>query len=104
MADELRILLVEDDDVDAEAVERVLMKSGRQIPVIRARDGIEGLEAVRGEGKFAGLPAPNLILLDLNMPRKSGLEFLWDLRDDPNHWKTTVYILTTSSDDKDRAD
>ncbi|MBL4583003.1 MAG: response regulator [Pseudomonadales bacterium] len=92
------ILLVEDDDVDAMGVERALNKMKLANPFLRARDGIEGLEMLRAK------PAdhPYLVLLDLNMPRMSGIEMLKIIREDPLLTRTIVFVLTTSDDDIDK--
>ena len=93
------ILLVEDDDVDAMGIERAMNKMRLANPVIRARDGLEGLELLRS-GKVS---SPYIILLDLNMPRMGGLEFLEALRADANLHKSIVFVLTTSKRDQEIA-
>lgn len=95
----VNLLLVEDDDVDAMGVTRALKKRRIANPLIRARDGIEALEFLRG-GKVA---RPYLILLDLNMPRMGGLEFIRTLRADPDFCDAVVFVLTTSKSDEDMA-
>ncbi len=70
----VNILLVEDDSIDAKAFIRAMSKLRIGNPVSHARDGVEGLEMIRT------LPRPNLVILDINMPRMNGLEFL---RKDP---------------------
>lgn len=92
------ILLVEDDDVDAMGVERAFRKLRIGNPVIRARDGVEALEALEQRK----VEKPFIILLDLNLPRMSGIEFLNILRKDSNWEDTVVFILTTSKDDEDK--
>lgn len=93
------ILLVEDDDVDAMGVDRALKKMRLANPLIRARDGIEGLALLRS-GEIA---KPYIILLDLNMPRMGGLEFLDELRRDSELHKSIVFVLTTSKRDQEIA-
>lgn len=93
------ILLVEDDDVDAMGVDRALKKMRLANPMVRARDGVEGLALLRsGE-----VSKPYIILLDLNMPRMGGLEFLEELRRDSELHKSIVFVLTTSKRDQEIA-
>lgn len=95
---EISILLVEDDDIDAEGVKRALKKLKIINPLYRARDGIEGLEIMRNQ--LAN--QVYLILLDLNMPRMGGLEMLKIIREDPKLTHSVVFVLTTSKDDEDK--
>ena len=101
MVEHVTVLLVEDDDVDAERVERAFRKSGIPHPIRRARDGIEALEILRGETANP-LPRPYIVLLDLKMPRMGGLQFLGCLREDPRIADAVVFVLTTSKDETDR--
>lgn len=96
------LLLVEDDAIDVMTVERMLRKQHIANPLFVARDGVEALEMLRGQGGRQPVPAPFLILLDLNMPRMNGLEFLTELRRDPQHQRATVFVLTTSDAPEDR--
>lgn len=100
----LNIFLVEDDDGDAKAVIRAFNKAKVANPIIRAYDGLEALEALRGLNGHVKPPLPYIILLDLNMPRMDGIQFLKELRKDPDLKKTIVFILTTSKNDKDKAE
>jgi CheY-like chemotaxis protein len=95
----LNILLVEDDQVDVMNVKRAFEKNRIANPLYVAGDGIEGLEKLRsGE-----VPRERrIILLDLNMPRMSGIEFLRELRSDPALQHTPVVVLTTSNDERDK--
>lgn len=94
---EVSLLMVEDDDIDATALKRALHKLKLLNPVYRARDGLEAIELLRaGE-----IPTPYIILLDLNMPRMNGLEFLEELRADPILTHAVVFVLTTSKSDED---
>lgn len=101
-ADNLSILLIEDDDVAAESVMRSLNKAGIQFPVTWAEDGLEGLAVLRGHDAKRKTPRPRLVLLDLNMPRMNGIEFLQELREDAELKDEVVFVLTTSDDDNDR--
>jgi len=94
---EVSLLVIEDDDVDATSLRRALQKLKLLNPIYRARDGLEGMELLRS-GK---VPAPYIILLDLNMPRMNGLEFLDALRADPLLTQAIVFVLTTSKSDED---
>ena len=97
------ILLVEDDDIDTEAVERAFRKARIANPIMRAKDGIEALAMLRGEQGRKPLLHPYLILLDLKMPGMGGLKFLDELRRDPDLSNAVVFVLTTSSDEQDMA-
>ena len=97
------ILLVEDDRVDVMTVQRALKKNGATNPLYVARTGLEALEMLRGEGRPKIDPPPALILLDLNLPKMSGIEFLRELRDDPELKELRIIVLTSSNEPKDRA-
>ncbi len=97
------ILLVEDDDVAAESVVRSLQKHGCNYPVVWAEDGQAALDILRSEDALRVVPRPRVILLDLNMPRMDGFEFLQQIRSDPALKSDVVFILTTSNTDSDRA-
>lgn len=96
------ILLVEDDDVDALAFQRGFRRLDLEQPIVRARDGVEALQILRGAAGQEPLPHPYVIVLDLNMPRLSGVEFLDRLREDPELRRSVVFVLTTSGGDDDR--
>jgi CheY-like chemotaxis protein len=101
-AEPVNILLVEDDKVDVMAFKRALhdIKVGNALYV--AGDGIEALEMLRGENGREMLPKPCLVLLDLNMPRMGGIEFLQEVRADPALTRLLVIVMTTSSSEEDR--
>ena len=95
-------LVVEDDEVDIKALKRAFKKLHLANPILFASDGIEALEILRGENGQEKLDKPYLILLDLNMPRMNGIEFLDEVRKDAEHHGAIVFIMTTSSAEEDR--
>ena len=97
LENEISILLVEDDDVDATGIERSFKKRNIANPVIRATDGIDALEILR-DGR---IKSPYIILLDLQMPRMNGLEFLTTIRDDEELSHSIIFVLTTSRAEED---
>jgi CheY-like chemotaxis protein len=96
------ILLIDDDDVALESVERSLRKHHVMYPIVTARDGREGLMILRDQHPQQHLKKPYLVLLDLNMPNMNGFEFLNEVRSDTALKDTVVFVLTTSSADADR--
>jgi len=97
----LNILLVEDDEVDVMNVQRAFERNHLTNALYVAGNGLEALELLRGKT----IPKERrLILLDLNMPKMNGIEFLEELRADPDLAKTPVVVLTTSNDDQDKID
>lgn len=102
MGKTVHVLLVEDDLVDVEVVQRAFQKMKIANPLYVASDGIEALQVLRGTDGRQRLPRPYLILLDLNMPRMNGLEFLQELRRDPELRDSVVFVLTTSKNEEDR--
>ena len=99
---QLTVLLVEDDDVAAESVVRSLNKIDSRMPVVWAEDGGAALDALRGKDPDRRVPRPRVVLLDLNMPRVNGFEFLQQLRADPELRDDVVFVLTTSDAEMDR--
>lgn len=95
------ILLVEDDPADAGLAKRALREGRIVCRVSHVRDGVEAMDYLRGVGPFAGAPRPDLILLDLNMPRMDGRAVLTELKKDPDLKTIPVVILTTSDVDRD---
>ncbi len=100
----INILLVEDDEVDVMNVKRAFKKHKITNPLYIAGNGLEALDMLRWQnGQPPEVPETRrLILLDLNMPKMNGLEFLHELRNDRDLKKTPVIVLTTSDEDKDR--
>jgi CheY-like chemotaxis protein len=95
----INIILVEDDEVDVMTVKRAFAKNNISNPLFVASNGIEALELLRKEN----VPARRrLILLDVNMPKMNGIEFLRELRADPNLQQSSVVMMTTSNEERDR--
>jgi len=94
----VEILLIEDDDIDAKAIKRSMNKLKIINTLHRAKDGIEALEILQN----GNITKPFIILLDINMPRMNGIEFLEVLRKDENLHDSIVFVLTTSKAEEDR--
>jgi CheY-like chemotaxis protein len=94
----LHILL----EVDVMNVQRAFKKNNIINPLYVANNGLEALALLRGQGTVAILGPRRMILLDLNMPKMNGLEFLRAIREDPQLRPLTVVVLTTSDDERDR--
>jgi CheY-like chemotaxis protein len=95
----INILLVEDDAVDVMNVKRAFKKGNISNALYLAENGLEALEMLRS----SKVPRDRrLILLDINMPKMNGIEFLQELRNDPDLRSIPVVVLTTSKEDKDR--
>ena len=97
----VNLLVVDDDEVDRELIVRGLRKAKIANPVITAVDGVEGLEILRGTETTSGLDYPYIVILDWNMPRMNGAEFLEELRKDDQLKDAVVFVLTTSDSDSD---
>lgn len=98
------VLLVDDSEGDAVLVRIVFERAGFVAPLQLARDGEEVIAYLRGDGEFADrkkFPLPTAVLLDLNMPRKNGFEVLAWIRQQPEHRRLCVYILSASSRTED---
>lgn len=95
------ILLVEDSETDAELTLQALRQGKLQNTVHHVKDGVEAMQYLRNEGSFADALRPDLILLDLNMPKLDGREVLKQIREDEALRVIPVVVLTTSSHDKD---
>ncbi|WP_121968479.1 response regulator [Leptolyngbya sp. BC1307] len=99
------ILLVEDDRVDVMNVQRSFKRANITNPIFVAGNGLEALEILRGESEAVEMPKlRRLILLDLNMPKMGGIEFLEELRKDPELRPIPVIVLTTSDQERDRVE
>ena len=97
----LNILLVEDDEIDVMNVKRAFDKNHITNPLYVAGNGLDALEKLRS-GEVP--PGRRIVLLDLNMPKMNGIEFLRELRNDPALAPTPVVVLTTSNNDRDKID
>ncbi len=98
----LHILLVEDDEVDAEVVQRALQQQQIAFQITHANDGLQALQMLYCEGWRSNLCQPDLILLDINLPRMNGIEFLQRLRQDAALKTHIVFVLTTSALEEDK--
>ena len=102
MSGPLPILLVEDNEADAELALRAFRRRKLSNPVYVARDGEEALDYIHRRGRFAeDAPVPSVILLDLRIPKVDGLEVLHQLKQDPVYRNVPVVVLTTSAEDRD---
>jgi CheY-like chemotaxis protein len=95
------ILLVEDNPGDVRLTKEALKDAKVLNEIYVARDGVEAMQFVHREGSFANAPMPDIILLDLNLPRKDGREVLAEIKKDPKLQHIPVVVLTTSKADED---
>lgn len=103
MREIVNVLVVEDDEIDVEALKRLFAKRDIKNPVYYAANGIEALELMRGGNSRDKVPRPFIVLLDINMPMMNGIEMLRELRADEDLKDTIVFVLTTSPRDEDKA-
>jgi len=99
----LSILLVEDDDGDAKAMQRAFQHPKVANLILRAVDGIDALDMLRGTNGKAKIPAPYILLVDLNMPRMNGIQLIRALREDRELNRTVAFVLTTSNRKEDKS-
>jgi CheY-like chemotaxis protein len=102
MTNLINILLVEDDEVDIMNVQRAFRKNNIKNPLHITRNGLEALEALRGNHPEVNIPSPRIILLDINMPKMGGIEFLTELRKHPELKSISVFMMTTSNEESDK--
>src|SRR5687768_10528327 len=96
----MTILLVEDDEVDVMNVKRAFKKNNISNRLVVASNGIDALEILRSVSPEN--PRPKIVLLDLNMPRMGGIEFLKEIRQDADLSSLSVFVMTTSNEDSDK--
>ena len=97
----IEILLVEDNAEEAEWTQTALRDGRVRNRIHWVEDGEEAMTFLRRQGAYAAAPRPDLILLDLHLPRKSGLEVLAEVKQAPDLKRIPIVIMTTSSDEKD---
>jgi two-component system, chemotaxis family, response regulator Rcp1 len=95
------IFVVEDNKADVRLIEEALKTSSLSYQVITVRDGVDAMVYLRQEGEYINAPRPDLILLDLNLPRKDGREVLAEIKSDPRLKRIPIVILTTSKNQDD---
>jgi chemotaxis family two-component system response regulator Rcp1 len=97
------IFLVEDNRADIRLIEEALKNSSIPHQVLTVRDGMNAMAFLRQEGEYVDAPRPDLILLDLNLPKKDGREVLAEIKTDPDLKSIPVVVLTTSRNEEDIA-
>ncbi|RMD80069.1 MAG: response regulator [Gammaproteobacteria bacterium] len=95
------VLLVEDNPADARLTREALREAGLRGRIHVVEDGVGALGFLRREGAYARAPRPDLVLLDLNLPRKDGREVLREIKADPELRSIPVVVLTTSCSEED---
>ncbi|WP_367754183.1 response regulator [Flavobacterium sp. WC2430] len=94
----VNILLVEDDEVDVMNVKRAFLKNNIKNPLFVAGNGVEALEMLES----TIVPLPRIIILDINMPKMNGIEFLKIVRETEKLKNISVFVMTTSNEDSDK--
>ncbi|MUH00993.1 response regulator [Scytonema sp. UIC 10036] len=97
----IEVLLVEDNPGDVQLTQIALEDSKISVNLNVARDGVEAMAFLRKEEKYKGMPTPDIILLDLNLPRKDGREVLAEIKEDRILRRIPVVVLTTSGSEED---
>ncbi len=95
------ILLVEDNPGDVRLAQEALKESKVRNKLYIVEDGVEAMQFLRQQGKYGGVPRPDLILLDLNLPRKSGREVLTEVKTDDSLKRIPIVVLTVSKAEED---
>ena len=98
----MKLLLVEDNDLDVFMVQRLMRRLNLDYPIIHAKNGEEALQILRPDTAHPTLVPPFIMILDINMPRMSGFELLDELVDDPMFSQIPIYIVSTSTRQKDK--
>ncbi|ASJ76522.1 response regulator [Granulosicoccus antarcticus] len=98
----LKLLLVEDNDLDVFMVQRLMRRLNLDFPIIHAKNGEEALAILRPDPNACTLVPPFVMILDINMPRMNGFELLDELGDDPMLAQIPIYIVSTSTRQKDK--
>lgn len=98
----MKILLVEDNDLDVIIVQRLLKKMNLSFPVVRARNGEDALAILRPDPDNSALVPPFTMIVDINMPRMNGFELLDEIVDDPVLSQVPIYIMSTSDSEYDK--
>ena len=96
-----RVLQVEDNEADVRLTREALREAGQEVRLSVVADGEQALAYLRNESGFEDVPRPHLVLLDLNLPRKDGVEVLQEMRSDPELAPIPVIVLTSSSEARD---
>lgn len=99
----IEILLIEDNMGDIDLVTEALRDSKVKNKLNVVKDGVEAMKYMHQEGKYKNSKRPDLIFLDINMPKKNGMEVLKDLKSDKNFLQIPVVVMTTSEDESDIA-
>ena len=97
----VEILLVEDNPADVRLMKEALKDGKMRNNLHVVEDGVEAMAYLRREGNYSNAVTPDIVLLDLNLPKKSGIEVLQEIKGDENLKKTPVVILTTSKSEED---
>ena len=97
----LEILLVEDSPTDADLAVEAFESSNVLNNLYIVEDGVEALRFLRQQGVYAEVPRPDIVLLDLNLPKKSGCEVLMEVKTDPDLMTIPIVVLTTSTTEED---